>query len=120
MVTASAYAQAKKNPASKVYVADLSGDAVIDTGENVEEVGKRSVYTAQGTIIETKKPLQESDRRKFFSTMVYSNGTGAFYDADTRVEMKHFVQEPFTPNRSDVEMEPSISQTQAFVARGKV
>jgi hypothetical protein len=52
--------------------------------------------------------------------MVYSNGTGAFFDADTRVEVKRFLQEPFTPNRNDAEVEPSISQTQAFLARGTV
>lgn len=114
-------AQAKgKNPASKVYVADVSGDAIIDTGDAIEDVTKRSVYTAQGTVIQTKKPESESERSKNFSTMVYSNGTGAFFDADTRVEMRTFMQEPFTPNRADIESEPSISQTQAFLARGTV
>lgn len=117
-----AWAQGKKkaNPTSKVYVADVSGEASIDTGEALEDLGKRSVYTAEGTVIETKKPANEADRSKYFSTMVYSNGTGAFFDADTRVEVKKFMQEPFTPNRSDVDVEPSISQTQAFLARGTV
>ena len=110
----------KKNPVSKMYVADVSGDAIIDTGETLEDLSKRSVYTAEGTVIETKKATSENERAKNFSTMVYSNGTGAFFDADTRVEVKRFVQEPFTPNRSDVELEPSISQTHAFVARGAV
>ncbi len=118
----SAWAQGKKkaNPTSKVYVADVSGEASIDTGDALEDLGKRSVYTAEGTVIETKKPANEADRSKYFSTMVYSNGTGAFFDADTRVEVKKFMQEPFTPNRSDVDVEPSISQTQAFLARGTV
>lgn len=117
-----ALAQAKKkpNPTSKVYVADVSGEASIDTGEALEDLGKRTVYTAEGTVIETKKPQSESDRSKYFSTMVYSNGTGAFFDADTRVEVRRFMQEPFTPNRTDVDVEPSISQTSAFVARGTV
>lgn len=110
----------RKNPASKVYVADVGGEAMIDTGETVEDLSKRSVYTAEGTVIETKKPEKESDRSRYFSTMVYSNGTGAFFDADTRVEVRRFAQEPFQPNRTDVEVEPSISQTQAFVARGAV
>lgn len=110
----------KKNPASKVYVSDVSGEAIIDTGESIEDLSKRSVYTAQGTVIETKKPEKEQDSSKYYSTMVYSNGTGAFFDADTRVEVRRFVQEPFTPNRSDVEAEPSISQTSAFVSRGSV
>ncbi len=119
-LSASAQGKKKANPASKVYVSDVSGDAIIDTGESIEDLAKRSVYTAQGTVIETKKPKAENDRSKHFSTMVYSNGTGAFFDADTRVEVKRFMQEPFTPNRSDVDVEPSISQTQAFVARGVV
>ncbi len=110
----------KPNPASKVYVADVSGEAIIDTGDALEDLGKRSVYSAEGTVIETKNPPAGSDRSKHFTTMVYSNGTGAFFDADTRVEVKRFMQEPFTPNRSDVDAEPSISQTQAFVARGTV
>lgn len=110
----------KKNPASKVYVSDVSGEAIIDTGESIEDLSKRSVYTAQGTVIETKRPDKPDDSNKYYSTMVYSNGTGAFFDADTRVEVRRFVQEPFTPNRSDVETEPSISQTSAFVSRGAV
>lgn len=110
----------KKNPSSKLFVSDVSGEAQIDTGENVEDLNKRSVYSAQGTVIETKKPANPQDKSKTFSTMVYSNGTGAFFDADTRVEIRRFVQEPFVPTRSDSEVEPSISQTQAFVSRGTV
>jgi hypothetical protein len=109
----------KKNPGSKIYVSDVSGDATIGTENMLEDLSKRSVYTAQGTVIETKKS-SGGERGRTYSTMVYSNGTGAFFDADTRVEVKRFSQEPFTPNRSDVEVEPSISQTQAFVARGVV
>jgi hypothetical protein len=118
----SAWAQGKKkaNPTSKLYVSDVSGEASIDTGEALEDLAKRSVYTAQGTVIETKKPEGEGDRSKYFSTMVYSNGTGSFFDADTRVEVKRFMQEPFTPNRTDMDVEPSISQTQAFISRGTV
>jgi hypothetical protein len=110
----------KKNPTSKVYVSDISGEAQIDTGDNIQDLNKRSVYTAQGTVIETKKADKEQDKGKVFSTMVYSNGTGAYFDEDTRVEVRKFVQEPFTPNRADMEVEPSISQTQAYVSRGTV
>lgn len=110
----------KANPASKVYVADVSGEAIIGTGDSIVDLIKRSVYSAQGTVIETKKPVSASDRNKYFSTMVYSNGTGAFFDADTRIEMKRFVQEPFTATQTDLEIEPSISQTQAFLTRGMV
>ncbi len=116
------YAQSakKKNPTSKVYFSDVSGEAQIDTGESVQDLAKRSVYNAEGTTIETKTAEREEDKNKIFSTMVYSNGTGAYFDHDTRVEVKRFVQEPFTPNRGDMEVEPSISQTQAFVSRGAV
>lgn len=119
-VGVAAAAAKAKNPASKLYVADVKGEAIIDTGEAIEDLAKRSVYTAQGTIIETKKPEKEGQDDKYESTMVYSNGTGAYFDADTRVELRQFVQEPFTPTRSDLNTEPSISQTQAFVARGTV
>jgi len=121
LVPVALHAQSKKkNPTSKVYVSDVSGEAQIDTGDNIQDLNKRSVYTAEGTIIQTKKAENEQDKGKTFSTMVYSNGTAAYFDEDTRVEVKRFVQEPFTPNRSDMEVEPSISQTQAFVARGTV
>ena len=112
--------QKKKNPTSKVYFSDVSGEALIDTGDAIEDLAKRTVYNAEGTVIETKRPQNETDRSKYYSSMVYSNGTGAFFDADTRVEVRRFMQEPFLPNRNDGDVEPSISQTQAFVARGTV
>ncbi|MBI5694111.1 MAG: hypothetical protein HZC55_28885 [Verrucomicrobia bacterium] len=119
-VNLSAQDRKKGNPSSKVYVTDVSGEATIDTGEAIQDLVRRSVFSAQGTVIETRKPETGSDRGKYFSTMVYSNGTGAFFDAGTRVEIRRFLQEPFTPNRNDLEVEPSISQTQAFVARGAI
>jgi hypothetical protein len=100
------------NPTSKFYVADVEGDAQIDTGEKVDDLNKQSVYNAQGTVIETKS--------NSVNAMVFSNGTGIFFDSDTRVEMKRFEQEPFVPNRTDMDTEPSVSQTQAYVPRGTV
>jgi hypothetical protein len=120
LVSLSVHAASKNKPTSKLFVTDVSGAASIDTGEKLEDLAKRSVYTAEGTVIETKRAGAGVDQAKAYSTMVYSNGTGAYFDADTRVEVKEFVQEPFTPNRNDSETEPSISQTQAFVARGAV
>jgi hypothetical protein len=108
----------KSNPASKVFVTDVAGEAIIDTGQSVEDLAQRSVYPGEGTVIETKR--SDDAAKKSYSTMVYSNGTGAYFDADTRVEVKRFVQEPFTPNRTDMDTEPSVSQTQAFLARGAV
>jgi len=118
--TVSSAQDKKKNPTSKVFVSDVAGEAQIDLGDSIQDLAKKSVYQAQGTIIETKKADKEEDKSKIFSTVVYSNGTGAYFDQDTRVELKKFVQEPFTPNRVDMDTEPSISQTQAFVARGAV
>lgn len=117
----SAHGQAKKkNPTSKLYVSDIGGEAQIDIGESIQDLAKKSVFNAEGTVIQTQKADKEEDKNKIFSTMVFSNGTGAYFDQNTRVEMKKFVQEPFTPNRVDMDTEPSISQTQAFVARGAV
>lgn len=102
----------KKNPTSKLFVADVQGEAVIDTGETIDQLAKRTVYTAQGVVIETKEAA--------INAMVFSNGTGISLDPDTRVEVRKFVQEPFTPNRTDMEIEPSISQTVSHVSRGTV
>ena len=102
----------KKNPTSRFYVADTHGISEINTGEKIVELNKSSVYIAQGTVIETKADSTNA--------IVFSNGTGIHFDADTRLEINKFMQEPFTPNRSDMEVEPSISKTNAFLTRGLV
>ncbi len=102
----------KKNPTSKIYVADVEGSAQIDTGETITDLTKRSVYSAQGTVIETKEDATNA--------MVWSNGTGIYFDPSTRLEVKKFVQEPFTPNRNDMEVEPSISNTETYLSRGVI
>jgi hypothetical protein len=109
----------KKNMSGKIYVSDVSGDATIGTGDTFEDMNKRSVYDAQGAVIETA-PASGKDTGKTYLTIVFSNGTAAFLDADTRLEIKRFAQEPFKPNRTDVEVEPSVSHTDAFVARGTI
>ena len=90
----------------------MNGEAQIDTGDKIDDLTKKSVYNADGAVVETKPNSNNA--------MVFSNGTGAYFDQDTRVEVKAFSQEPFTPNRTDMDVEPSISQTRAFVARGSV
>jgi len=102
----------KKNPTSKLFVVDTEGTSEINTGEKILELDKSSVYTAQGTVVETKADSTNA--------MVFSNGTGIHFDPDTRLEIKKFVQEPFTPNRSDMDLEPSISKTSTFLPRGSV
>ena len=121
VVSPTVHAQQKKtNPSSKVYISDVSGQAQINTGDRIQDLAKRSVYNAEGTTIEIKKTEKPSDDEKNYSTMVYSNGTGAYVDRNTKIEVKRFVQEPFTPNRTDMDVEPSISQTRAFIARGTI
>ncbi|ATC62618.1 hypothetical protein CMV30_00765 [Nibricoccus aquaticus] len=101
-----------KNPASKIYVADITGESHIDTGERIESLTKKSVYVAEGTSIETKPGSSQ--------TLVFSNGTAIYVGPDSRFEVKKFLQEPFLPNRSDLDAEPSISQTIVKITRGSV
>ena len=102
----------RKNPTSKLYVADVEGDSFINTGDKIADLTKKSVYAAEGTIIETKPDSSNA--------LVLSNGTGISFDPDTKLEVRRFLQEPFTPNRNDTEVEPSVSQTSAFLPRGSV
>ncbi len=102
----------KKNPTSKIYVADLTGVSTIEEGDKIDDLNSKSVYNAEGTAIETKPDATNA--------VVLSNGTGVFFEKDTRLEVQKFMQEPFTPNRNDPEVEPSISQTQASLPRGSV
>lgn len=102
----------RKNPTSKLYVADVEGISSINLGDKIEDLTKKSVYSAEGTILETDP--------KSKNAIVLSNGTGVAFDPDTRLEVKRFLQEPFTPNRTDLETEPSVSQTAAFLPKGAV
>jgi hypothetical protein len=108
-----AHAQArKKNPTSKLYVADTVGDTQIDIGTEIDDLTKKSVYNAEGTTIDTKINSNAS--------VVLSNGTGIYFDVDTRVEIKAFEQESFRPNRTDIEDEPSLSSTKLYVDHGVI
>jgi hypothetical protein len=102
----------KKNPTSKLFVSDLTGDSQIDTGEKIEPLVKKAVHSAEGTVIETKAGATDS--------LVLSNGTALYLGAETRLEVKRFQQEPFSPTRNDLDVEPSISQTLIKVQRGSV
>ena len=102
----------RKNPTSKLYIADVDGLSSINTGDKIEDVTKKSVYSAEGVVLETAPESHNA--------IVLSNGTGVAFDPDTRLEVKRFMQEPFSPNRTDLEVEPSVSQTQAFLPRGTV
>ncbi len=109
--TASAQSR-RKNPTSKLYVADQVGDSQIDTGTEIDDLTKRSVYNAEGTTIETKPNSNAS--------IVLSNGTGVYFDVETRVKIRTFQQEAFRPNRSDIEDEPSVSTTHLMIEHGVI
>ena len=103
----------KKGPTSKLYLAETVGQGEITNEGRTYAPKQATAFDAPGTVIETK-----ADSHQAF---VYSNGTGMFVDADTRVEVDRFVQEPFRPDRNTTtEVEPSISQSDVFVARGQV
>jgi len=102
----------KKGPTSKLYLAEAVGEGQIITEGKAYAPRQATAFDAPGTVIETKKDSHQA--------FVYSNGTGMFVDADTRVEVDRFVQEPFRPDRNTTEVEPSISQSDVFVARGQV
>lgn len=102
----------RKNPTSKFYVAEVEGFAQVNTGEKIEDLTEKSVFDAEGTTVETKPDSSNS--------MVMSNGVGINFGPDTKLIVKRFLQEPFQPNRTDLESEPSVSQTRTVLARGAV
>ena len=99
-----------KAPSGKIYVAGLEGGAQIFTGDKIEALTLKSVYVAQRTAIETNPHGTLA--------MVFSNGTGISLDPETHIDVKRFTQEPFVASRTDLELEPSVSQTEVFVAHG--
>ncbi|MBA3849373.1 MAG: hypothetical protein C0502_05185 [Opitutus sp.] len=115
-VAPSAYAQRqlgkKKGPTSKLYLAETVGQGEITHEGRTYSPKQATAFDAPGTVIETKDDSHQA--------FVYSNGTGMFVDANTRIEIDRFVQEPFRPDRNTTEVEPSISQSDIFVARGQV
>ena len=94
----------------KMYVAERSGDCTIYAAGKASTPERASVYNAQGTIIQTEA--------KSHQTCVFSNGTGMYVDASTKVEITQFDQERFTAERRDVTKEPSVSHSETFVAHG--
>lgn len=102
----------RKNPTSKVFVAEAKGESQIDNGEKIEPLTTKSAFSVEGTTIETKADSS--------STLVFSNGTSLIAGPNTRFQVKRFLQEPFAPNRTDLDVEPSISQTVVKLLRGSV
>lgn len=102
----------RKSPTSKFYVAEVTGFAQVDNGEKVEDLVEKSVFDAEGTVVETKPDS--------INALVMSNGTGIYFTPNTKLAINRFLQEPFSPNRTDIESEPSMSQTRTALARGSV
>ncbi len=102
----------KSSPTSKLYVADLTGQSQMDDGEHVTQLAKNDVRAPEGTTIETKVDSTDS--------LVLSNGTAIYVAPETHFAVKRFLQEPFTPNRNDLDDEPSVSRTVVEIARGSL
>lgn len=103
----------KKGPTSKLYLAETEGESNITSDGRTYSPKQSTAFDAPGTVIQTEKDSHQA--------FVYSNGTGMYVDQDTRVEVDRFVQEPFKPDRNtSTEVEPSISQSDVFVARGQI
>ncbi|MDI1320762.1 MAG: FecR domain-containing protein [bacterium] len=105
----------KKGPTSKLYVAESKGESQIQNNDKIYTARQATAFDAPGTVIQTGPDSSNA--------IVYSNGTGMFIDQNTRVEIDRFVQEPFKPERNgraDAPVEPSVSQSDVFVARGAV
>lgn len=102
----------RRSPTSKFYVAEVEGFAEVNTGEKIEDLTEKSVFDAEGTVIQTKPDSSNA--------LVMSNGVGIYFDPDTKLSINRFLQEPFQPNRTDLESEPSVSQTRTRLARGGV
>lgn len=102
----------KKAPSSKLYIAEVIGEPQIDTGKRIETLTKKSVFSAEGTTLVTKGTSS--------GTLVLSNGTGLSLSPETRIKVNAFVQEPFTPNRTDMDVEPSISVSHVTLSRGSI
>jgi hypothetical protein len=100
----------KPNPAGKLYVTDASGNIQISNGTKIDQLSRKAVYNAEGSVIETESNASAS--------LVLSNSTGIFLDGGTRIQIREFKQEAFRPNRSDLEEEPSASHTSLFVEYG--
>lgn len=112
-IAAAARAQtSNKGPASKLFIAETKGDTQIDTGREIDDLTKKSVYRAKGTVIETKADSNVS--------FVLSNGTGIYTDVATRLEVRDFQQEPFRANRTDMDDEPSVSATHLYLDYGVI
>ncbi len=109
---ASATFASRPDPTSKFYVLGLSGSAEMRSTDRIEALQGKTLHNAQGTTLTTGSSSS--------NTVVFSNGTAMFFAAETRIDVTKFRQSAFLPERSDLENEPSISNTEIFIPRGAV
>lgn len=107
---ASAQPAARPNPTGKLYVAEVEGSVSVRNRDKIENLAKKTVHDAEGASLTTSSGGT--------AAVVLSNGVGLALDPATNVEIKRFVQEPFWPNRTDLESEPSVSHTSLLVTQG--
>jgi len=100
------------NPTGKIFIAETDGASTIHINDKIVELTPKSVHLAKGSSLETQPNASLA--------IVYSNGTGLSLEPDTQLQIVQFQQAPFPPNRTDLELEPSISTTQAQLMRGTI
>jgi hypothetical protein len=110
LLTLSAFAQA--NLPGKVYVSEVNGAVTFIVNGRTVALKKGASILVEGAHIETAVGAS--------LVLVYSNGSSIYIDENTIVDVRRFVQKPFTPGVDTTVMEPSISETIAKVTQGRV
>ena len=110
LLTLSAFAQA--NLPGKVFVSEVNGAVSFIVNGKAVQLKKGESIPVEGAHIETAAGAS--------LVLVYSNGTSIYIDENTIVEVRRFVQKPFTQESIPPVMEPSISDTVANVTQGRV
>ena len=96
----------------KVFVAETDGAVTFTVSGHAAALKKGDSVVAQGMWVETGPAAS--------AILVYSNGTSIFIDAQTIVEIRKFVQQPFPAGIDTAVIEPSVSDTVAMVKQGRV
>lgn len=101
----------QNNILGKFVVTTINGTATCVSDGRILELKKGDSIVARGTTIETAP--------KSSVVLVFSNGTGVYTDASTRLQIERFEQEFFAPN-NNLRVEPSNSSTLAKLISGRV
>jgi hypothetical protein len=113
LIAATLFSADIQNPTSKAYMVSVEGQtSVIVDDSKILEPNNKDVFNATGLVFRTEDNSN--------TAAVLSNGSGLYVDSNTNLKIKKFTQEPFSPNRMDPEVEPSLSQTDGFISHGRV